>query len=40
MDWYSVITLIFGDLAPVIVAVLAYLFALGVYKLIKDWLPF
>nr|DAQ43354.1 MAG TPA: hypothetical protein [Inoviridae sp.] len=40
MDWYAVISLVFGDLAPIIIAVLAYLFALGVYKLIKDWLPF
>ena len=40
MDWYGVITLVFGDFAPLIVAVCTYLFALGVYKLIKDWLPF
>lgn len=39
MDWYAVITAVFGEWAPLMIAVLTFLFALGVYKFIKDWLP-
>lgn len=39
MDWYAVITLIFGDAAPLIIAVFTFLFALGIYKFVKEWLP-
>lgn len=40
MTWFSLIRSVFGDLAVIIVALFAYLLALGLYKLLKDWLPF
>lgn len=40
MDWWALIKLVFGDYAIIVVAFFGYLFALGVYKLLKDWLPF
>lgn len=40
MTWFSIIQVIFGDYSILVIAVLTYLLALGVYKLIKDWLPF
>lgn len=40
MTWLSLIELIFGDYSVLILAALSYLIGLGVYKLLKDWLPF
>ena len=40
MSWFAVIQTIFGDYAIIVVALFTYLFALGLYKLLKDWLPF
>lgn len=39
MSWYTAISAIFGEWAPVVVAAATFLFALGLYKFIKDWLP-
>lgn len=38
--WFDVITAIFGDAAVLLLAIFGVLLALGVYKLVKDWLPF
>ena len=40
MSWFALIQSVFGDLAIIIVALFTYLLALGLYKLLKDWLPF
>lgn len=40
MSWFAVLQTIFGDLAIIVVALFTYLVALGLYKLLKDWLPF
>lgn len=40
MDWFAIIQMIFGDFSVIVVALFGYLFALGIYKLLKDWLPF
>lgn len=40
MDWFAVLQTIFGDAAVIVVALFTYLVALGLYKLLKDWLPF
>jgi hypothetical protein len=40
MTWFALLRSVFGDLAVIIVALFTYLFALGLYKLLKDWLPF
>lgn len=39
MDWFALVQVVFGDFAVVVVALLTFLVALGVYKLVKDWLP-
>lgn len=39
--FWSLVSGIFGtELAAVISAVFTFLFALGLYKFVKDWLPF
>lgn len=40
MTWFALLKSVFGDLAFIIVALFSYLLALGLYKLLKDWLPF
>lgn len=40
MTWFALLKSVFGDLALIIVALFSYLLALGLYKLLKDWLPF
>lgn len=40
MTWFALLQSVFGELAVIIVALFAYLLALGLYKLLKDWLPF
>ncbi len=40
MDWLGVLSIVFGDWSVVVVAVLGFFIALGLYKCIKDWLPF
>lgn len=40
MSWFALLQSVFGDLAIIIVALFTYLLALGLYKLLKDWLPF
>lgn len=40
MSWFTLLHSVFGDLAIIIVALFTYLLALGLYKLLKDWLPF
>lgn len=40
MSWFALLNSVFGDLAIIIVALFTYLLALGLYKLLKDWLPF
>ena len=40
MTWFALLQSVFGDLAVIIVALFSYLLALGLYKLLKDWLPF
>lgn len=40
MSWFALLQSVFGDLAVIIVALFTYLLALGLYKLLKDWLPF
>lgn len=40
MTWFALLRSVFGDLAVIIVALFTYLLALGLYKLLKDWLPF
>lgn len=40
MTWFALLQSVFGDLAIFIVALFSYLLALGLYKLLKDWLPF
>ena len=40
MTWFALLQSVFGDLAVIIVALFDYLLALGLYKLLKDWLPF
>lgn len=40
MTWFALLQSVFGDLAVIIVAFFTYLLALGLYKLLKDWLPF
>ena len=39
MTWFALLQSVFGDLAVIIVALFTYLLALGLYKLLKDWLP-
>lgn len=39
--FWAIVEAMFGtELAAVISAVFAFLFALGIYKFVKDWLPF
>lgn len=40
MTWFSLLQSVFGDLSVIILALFGYLLALGLYKLLKDWLPF
>lgn len=40
MSWFALLQSVFGDLSVIVVALFTYLFALGLYKLLKDWLPF
>lgn len=40
MSWFALLQSVFGDLAIIIIALFTYLLALGLYKLLKDWLPF
>lgn len=40
MTWFALLKSVFGDLSVIIVALFTYLLALGLYKLLKDWLPF
>lgn len=40
MSWFALLQSVFGDLAIILVALFTYLLALGLYKLLKDWLPF
>lgn len=40
MNWFALLRSVFGDFAVIIVALFSYLLALGLYKLLKDWLPF
>lgn len=39
MDWFALVNTL-GPGGVAIGLLLTYLFALGVYKLVKDWLPF
>lgn len=39
MDWFALVQTL-GPGGVAVCALLLYLFALGLYKLIKDWLPF
>lgn len=40
MTWFALLQSVFGELAVIIVALFGYLLGLGLYKLLKDWLPF
>ncbi len=40
MTWFALLKSVFGDLSFIVVALFSYLLALGLYKLLKDWLPF
>lgn len=40
MDWLAVLSSVFGSWATLVVAILAFFIALGLYKCLKDWLPF
>lgn len=40
MTWFALLQSVFGDLSVIILALFGYLLALGLYKLLKDWLPF
>lgn len=38
--WLDYIELVMGDAAFLVVPLVAFLLALGAFKLVKDWLPF
>lgn len=40
MSWLAVFQTVFGDYGTLVVAVFTFFIALGLYKCLKDWLPF
>lgn len=40
MNWLAVFRSVFGDFGTIVVAIFSFFIALGLYKCVKDWLPF
>lgn len=39
IDFFKSVFSLFGSGGALIIAVVVFLFALGIYKFVKDWLP-